>query len=172
MVTSVVKRIWFPEVYQCALCNLAGTAQCGHMYQRRCHRTDSYDTGHLHMRGVHESPAHRCHDERSEEYRYISAVPLLTTSCLPVMAVLTKGLPVFFIPEQPLITSMWNNMIYHGSRRQAARFLALRAQRMALQKRQPRFSPSGVVASGISATTHMVSTPHDVFLTENLPRDA
>ena len=57
------------------------------------------------------------------------------------MAVLTKGLPVLFIPEKRMIAAMGNDMVDHGCWRQRTIFQAFGAQRMTNQKRLPRFSP-------------------------------
>lgn len=43
---------------------------------------------------------------------------LHTTTSLSIMAVLTQGLPVFFVPEEHLIASMWNDMVDDSSRRE------------------------------------------------------
>ncbi len=52
------------------------------------------------------------------------------------MAVLTKGLPVLFIPEKHMIAAMGNVLQAFG------------AQWMPGQKRLPRFSPVCVITTG------------------------
>ena len=37
---------------------------------------------------------------------------------LPIMAVLTKGLPVCFVPEKPHIPAMGHNVVHHSRRSQ------------------------------------------------------
>ena len=64
------------------------------------------------------------------------------------MAVLTKGLPVLFIPEKHMITAVRNDMVDHCRRRQRTVLQAFGAQRMPKQKRLPRFSPVCVIAPG------------------------
>ena len=57
------------------------------------------------------------------------------------MAVLTKGLPILFIPEKLAVAAMGNDMVDHGCWRQRTIFQAFGAQRTPGQKRLPRFSP-------------------------------
>ena len=75
------------------------------------------------------------------------------------MAVLTKGLPVVFIPEKRMITAMGNDMIDHGRGRQHTVLQAFGAQRMPAEKRLPRFSPMLVVPSGRCAAANAVMAP-------------
>ena len=63
------------------------------------------------------------------------------------MAVLTKGLPVLFIPEKHMIAAMGNDMVDHGCGRQHTAFQAFDAQRTPGQKRLPRLSPACVIPS-------------------------
>ena len=64
------------------------------------------------------------------------------------MAVLTKGLPVLFIPEKLAVAAMGYDMVDHGCGRQCAVFQTFGAQRMPSQKRLPRFSPVCVITTG------------------------
>lgn len=64
------------------------------------------------------------------------------------MAVLTKGLPVLFIPEKHMIAAMGNDMVDHGCGRQCAVFQTFGAQWMPGQKRLSRFSPVCVITTG------------------------
>lgn len=64
------------------------------------------------------------------------------------MAVLTKGLPVLFIPEKHMIAAMGNDMVDHGCGRQHTAFQAFGAQWMTNQKRLPRLSPVCVITTG------------------------
>ena len=48
------------------------------------------------------------------------------------MAALAQGLPVVFVPEQHLVTSMRNDVIDYGSRRYVSLFQALDTQRMSV----------------------------------------
>ena len=73
------------------------------------------------------------------------------------MAVLAKGLPVVFIPEQLPIAAMGNDMIDHRGGGKLSYLPALRAQRMLLQEGFSGFAPLGVIPSGIRAAAHMVS---------------
>ena len=72
------------------------------------------------------------------------------------MAVLTKGLPVLFIPEKRMIAAMGNDMVDHGRGRQCAVFQTFGAQRMPKQKRLPRFSPVCVIAPGGSTAAQTI----------------
>ena len=72
------------------------------------------------------------------------------------MAVLTKGLPVLFIPEKHMITAVRNDMVDHCRRRQRTVLQAFGAQRMPKQKRLPRFSPVCVIAPGGSTAAQTI----------------
>ena len=75
------------------------------------------------------------------------------------MAVLTKGLPVLFIPEKHMIAAMGNDMVDHGCGRQCAVFQTFGAQWMPGQKRLPRLSPVCVIAPGGSTAANSVMAP-------------
>ena len=75
------------------------------------------------------------------------------------MAVLTKGLPVLFIPEKHMIAAMGNDMVDHGCGRQHTAFQAFDAQRTPGQKRLPRLSPVCVIALGGSTAANGVLAP-------------
>ena len=75
------------------------------------------------------------------------------------MAVLTKGLPVLFIPEKRMITAMGNDMINYYRGRQRTIFQAFGAQRMPGQKCLPRLSPVCVIAPGGSTAANSVMAP-------------
>ena len=64
------------------------------------------------------------------------------------MAVLTKGLPVVFIPEKRMITAMGDDMINYCRGRQHTAFQTFGAQWMPGQKRLSRFSPVCVITTG------------------------
>ena len=64
------------------------------------------------------------------------------------MAVLTKGLPVLFIPEKLAVAAMGNDMVDHSRRRQHTVLQAFGAQWTPGQKRLPRFSPVCVITTG------------------------
>ena len=86
------------------------------------------------------------------------------------MAVLTKGLPVLFIPEKCMIAAMGNDMVDHGCGRQCAVFQTFGAQWMPGQKRLPRLSPVCVIAPGGSTAANGVMAPFfSMFLTINTP---
>ena len=72
------------------------------------------------------------------------------------MAVLTKGLPVVFIPEKRMITAMGNDMINYCRGRQHTAFQAFGAQWMPGQKRLPRLSPVCVIAPGGSTAAQTI----------------
>ena len=72
------------------------------------------------------------------------------------MAVLTKGLPVLFIPEKHMIAAMGNDMVDHGRRRQHTVFQAFSTQRMSGQKRLSRLSPVCVIAPGGSTAAQTI----------------
>ena len=86
------------------------------------------------------------------------------------MAALAKGLPVCFVPEQPLVTPVRNNMIHHGGGGKLAFPPAFRAQRMPLQKSFSFLPPSGVIAPGVRAAAHAIRAPHDMIPAEHLTR--
>ena len=86
------------------------------------------------------------------------------------MAVLAKGLPVFFVPEQSLVAPVWDDMIHHRCRGQLAFPLALRTQGMPFQKRFSRSAPTRVIPAGIRSAAHTVRAPHDVIPAEYLSR--
>lgn len=72
------------------------------------------------------------------------------------MAVLTKGLPVVFIPEKRMITAMGNDMINYCRGRQHTGFQAFGAQWMPGQKRLPRLSPVCVITTGGSTAAQTI----------------
>ena len=88
------------------------------------------------------------------------------------MAVLAKGLPVVFIPEQPTVAPVRDDVIHYGRGRQLPFSLTFRAQWMLFQKGLSCFPPPGVIPSGVRAAAHTVRAPHDVILTEHLARHA
>lgn len=63
------------------------------------------------------------------------------------MAPLAKRLPVVFVPEQLLISSVWNHMIHHGRGRELSLPHTLRAQRMPAQESLSRRAPAAVIAA-------------------------
>ena len=88
------------------------------------------------------------------------------------MAVLAKGLPVCFVPEQPLIAPVRYDVIHHSRRRQLSCPPAFRAQRIPFQEVFSFSAPPGVISSGVSAAAYTVCAPHDVFTAEYLSRQA
>jgi len=72
------------------------------------------------------------------------------------MAVLAKGLPVFFIPEQFLITSVRDDVIHDRCRGQYTVFSAFRAKRIPLQKGSTGFTPTAVVSALYRTAAHTV----------------
>lgn len=72
------------------------------------------------------------------------------------MAALAKGLPIVFIPEQPLIPAMRDDMVNHRRRRDLPVLHALIAQRIALQKAGAGFSPAAIIATGFSTAAPAV----------------
>ena len=75
------------------------------------------------------------------------------------MAVLTKGLPVVFIPEKIAVSAMGNDVVYHGGRGQMAVFLAFGAQGMLGQKSLSCLSPAGVVPPCSRAASKSLMAP-------------
>ena len=63
------------------------------------------------------------------------------------MAVLAKGLPVFFVPEQPHVAPVRDNMVNNGGGRQPAMLHAGSAQRVLCQKRLPGCLPLPTIAA-------------------------
>ena len=76
----------------------------------------------------------KCYDVKSEKKslqsifkagihtkeKVIDEQPLQPAPSLPVMALLAQGLPVAFVPEEPLVASVRNDMVDHRRRRQYA----------------------------------------------------
>ena len=63
------------------------------------------------------------------------------------MASLAERLPVRLIPEQALVTSVRNDVIYNGCRDDFALRLAEGTQRMLLQEKSAGFTPAAVLGS-------------------------
>jgi hypothetical protein len=63
------------------------------------------------------------------------------------MAVLAKGLPIAFIPEEALISTVRKNMVHDSSRYKFSAALALHTKRKSAQISLSRRSPSSIVAS-------------------------
>lgn len=73
------------------------------------------------------------------------------------MAVLAKGLPVCFIPEQLPIPTMGYDVIHHGGGRELAFSLTLNAQRMLPKILLTGRTPASVITSLIGSATQSVS---------------
>ena len=74
-------------------------------------------------------------------------------SCLSIMAVLAKGLPVFFVPEKSLVTAMRHDVVNDGGGCELAVSLAFRAQRVQLQVVRTSFAPRCAISTHICAST-------------------
>lgn len=72
------------------------------------------------------------------------------------MAALAKGLPVFFIPEQFLVTPVRNDVIHDRRRGQYAVLSAFRTKRIPLQKGSTGFTPTAVVPALYRTAAHTV----------------
>ena len=72
------------------------------------------------------------------------------------MAVLTKGLPVCFIPKQLLVASVWYDMIYYRGGREFSLSHTFRTQRMLLEERLSRFAPASIIAASFRAAAHPI----------------
>ena len=75
----------------------------------------------------------------------IDEQPLQPAPSLPVMALLAQGLPVAFVPEEPLVASVRNDMVDHRRRRQYAAL-----QRASSRRRIRDYSPEN--ACGLFAS--------------------
>ena len=75
------------------------------------------------------------------------------------MAVLTEGLPVFFIPKQNPVAPVRDDVVNNSGGYQFAGSPALNAQRMFFQKNSPGLSPVSVVSTYIRATAKSVRRP-------------
>ena len=84
------------------------------------------------------------------------------------MAVLAKGLPIFYIPEQPGIAPMRHDMVDDGRRGHFAFLHAFRAKRMPLEEGFSCFPPPGVVAPGVRAAANVIRAPLDMIPAEDL----
>ena len=72
---------------------------------------------------------------------------LILCPCLLIMALLTKGLPVVLIPEERLIASMRNDMVYHRRFCIFPLLHAVHAQRMGSKIRLAGFLPRSTIAT-------------------------
>ena len=68
-----------------------------------------------------------------------------------VVAVLAKGLPVAFVPEEFRIATMRDDVINHRCRGKLVLFHTGRAERMLAQKQLARFAPPAVISAFIRA---------------------
>lgn len=93
----------------------------------------------------------------------------ITGSRLSIMAVLTKRLPVFHVPEQLVIPPVRYDMIDHGRWGHSAFLHTFRAERMPLKEGFSCFPPSGVVAPGVCTAAHVVCAPLDMLSAKDLP---
>ena len=81
---------------------------------------------------------------------------IVFSSCLLVMMLLTKCLPVVLIPKQLLVTAMRNDMIDHSCFRVPRRRLpqTFRTQRMRPEERFTGLLPSSSISAGTCAPYH------------------
>lgn len=94
----------------------------------------------------------------------------ITGSRLSIMAVLTKRLPVFHVPEQLVIPPVRYDMIDHGRWGHSAFLHTFRAERMPLEEGFSCFPPSCVVAPGVRAAANVIRAPLDMIPAEDLSR--
>ena len=73
------------------------------------------------------------------------------------MATLAKRLPVAFIPKEPHVASVRNNVIYHCRWAEPPLPQALRAQRVLAQKTSPRGAPATAITALCGVATKPVS---------------
>ena len=83
------------------------------------------------------------------------------------MAALAKGLPVFFIPEELLISSVRDDVIHDRCRGQYTVLSAFRTERISLQEGSTGFTPTAVVPALYRAAAHTVGRKLHMFLTIN-----
>ena len=88
---------------------------------------------------------------------------LVTTAGLSVVAWFAERVPVIFIPEQPLVPAMRDDVVNDGRRGEFAFAHTFRTQRMALEVRTPGSAPLGVVPSRISTAANTVCAVLLVF---------
>ena len=87
------------------------------------------------------------------------------------MAALAQGLPVLFVPEQPLIPAMRHDMVNNGGRGQLAILQTDAAQRIPLQIHLPRGLPFPVVAAeGSTAAQSIRGELRRMLRAVHLPR--
>ena len=84
------------------------------------------------------------------------------------MTVLAERFPVCLIPEQLLVTPVWDDVIHHRCGHDLALRLAEGAQRMLLQEESAGLTPAAVVPTGISTAAQPVVAPFHMILTEHL----
>ena len=72
---------------------------------------------------------------------------LIRPPCLYAVVPVAQGLPVAPVPEELLITTMWNNVVHIRCLHEPAFLHALHAQRVCLQEGFSGFLPSATIAS-------------------------
>lgn len=77
---------------------------------------------------------------------FVLDVPIVRHRLL-IMAALAQGLPIFYVPEQFRVTTVWFDMVHHCCRRQNTFCLAADTPGMPTEKPCPRLLPSPVVAT-------------------------
>ena len=90
---------------------------------------------------------------------------LQPASRFPIMAVLAKGLPILFIPEQRRVAAMWGDVIDYRRRGQHAVPAAFRAERVLAEEQRSGLAPAGVVSARVrSAAQRVMAVLLAVFL--------
>lgn len=64
-----------------------------------------------------------------------------------VMAVFAKGLPIFRVPKEDGVSTVWSNVVHHSGGDQHISLLMHVAQRVPLQEAGTRFRPSAAIES-------------------------
>ena len=93
---------------------------------------------------------------------------LVATAGLSVVTGFAERVPVVFVPEQPLVPTMRDDVVNNGRWGELAFAQALRTQRMPLEVRTPGPSPLSVIPSRISTAANTVGAVLLVFPTVDI----
>ena len=103
-------------------------------------------------------PSHNCYSNISTIMLSLQRQFLLKPrASLFVMAVLAQRLPIAFIPEQLLISSMRDNVIHNRCRGEDTRLQAFSAEWISPQITITSAAPFAIIAALCSTSTHPVS---------------
>ncbi len=107
-----------------------------------------FNSAKIHVKGARGRLIKGCRDLTSptRPLKRVNRI-LIFCSCLSVMTSLTQRLPVVFIPEQALVTSVWFDMVNHRSLSELSFLLTAFAKRMGVQESFARFPPTVIITT-------------------------